>query len=268
LRKTKSIVIIIAVILVILASLPLSISQDIRIKLIDISSPFIKISSTVFDSISSFNLWAGDIFKASAENKRLHRKLIRLSAELNNLKETKSENQRLQKLLGIKPSIRYKSISCRIIARNAGTWFKSLIIDRGTKSGIRPNMPVISAEGVIGRTITCGKNASTVLLVTDVNSSIGGIIQNTRTPGLVEGQGTNECIFTYISKKADMPSGSYVVTSGLGAIFPKGLLIGETGKVNMDSQNLYKTAKIKLSADIDRLEEVTVIERPALRIKN
>lgn len=263
-RKLKIILVLILIILIFLLSLPLPVSQNLKAKLIDISSPLLKVSSCLAQKISSIKSWTQEIFKTAKENKRLRKETIQLSSQLNQLNEFRLENQRLQKLLDLKNSLPYDTIACRVIGRDAGNWFRTLIIDKGSKTRISPDLPVVAAGGVIGRVISCGQSTATVLLVTDTNSSIGGMIQDTRVVGLVEGQGTGECIFNFVSKEADLPVGATVVTSGLGTIFPKGLVIGKVTEVRMDSQSLYKIARLKLAVDINRVEEVLVLKKPTL----
>lgn len=259
LRRIKIILGLILLVFIILLSLPIPVSQSIKIRLIDISLPLFKASDYVVGKIYTAKSWAEEILKAAKENRRLQREIAQFSAELNQLKEALLENKRLQKLLELKTSLPYDSIACRVIGRDAGNWFRTLIIDKGTETGIKSNQPVVAVGGVIGRVINCGRNSATVLLITDTNSSIGGLIQDTRVVGLASGQGTGKCIFNYIPKESDISVGDTVVTSGLGTIFPKGLVIGRVVDVTMDSQNLYKIGRLELAVDIDKVEEVLVI---------
>lgn len=255
--RSKIIIVLVVIFLAILLSLPLPVSRNLKIKLVDFFSPLINGTNYLFEKVFSIR----DLFSSIRENKILHKRLDELSAQLNTLKELQKENERLRELFNLKKSLPYETYACRIIGRDATNWYKSLIIDKGKSSGVDVDMPVLSTSGgVIGRIIESGSDVSRVLLITDVNSSVGGIIQDTRTIGLVEGDGSGGCILNLLPKNIDIQPGGVVVTSGLGEIFPKGLMIGTITEVTSGAQDLYKTARLKLACDIDRIEEVVVIK--------
>lgn len=255
-RRSKIIIGLVILSLAVILSLPIHSSKNIRIKIADFFSPLIVYSHHVFAKIFSIK----DIFRAVKENRELKIKVEELSDRCNIARESSQENERLKQLLDFKKSLVYDSVACRVIARDVSTWYKTFIIDKGKNSGISVDMPVVTGKGVIGRIIDTDDDVSRVLLVTDVNSSIGGITQDMRIAGIVEGDGTNECAFNLISKKEDIQIGSPVITNGLSKVFPKGLMIGVINKTTESEQGLYKIAKIKLSADINRVEEVLVLK--------
>lgn len=256
-RKFRFFFVLIVIFFAILLSLPIQVSQKIKIKLIDFLFPLIRGSNYLVEKVFSVK----DLFTAIGENKILHKDLDELTSQLNQAEEIIQENQRLKQLLDLRKTLQYESITCRVIARDAGTWYKTLIIDKGKISGISADMPVLSLNGgVAGRVIDCEEEVSRVLLITDVNSSIGAIIQNTRTPCLAEGDGSGGCLLNLIPKNVDIQIGAGVVTSGFGEIFPKGLVIGTIADMSSGNQGLHKVAKIKLCADIDKVEEVLVIK--------
>lgn len=254
LRKTKIIIILLIISLLVILSLPVASTQNIKVRIADFLSPLIKGTHGIFNKLLSVR----DYFSAVKENRNLREKEKELFDRCNVLRECFLENQRLTQLLDLKKALPYESIACRVIARDAGSWYKTLIIDKGKSSGIDVDMPVIN-RGLVGRIMSCGQDTSRVLLITDINSSVGGMIQETRAVGLVEGDGVKGCVFNLISRKEEPEAGSVVVTSGFSRVFPKGLVIGKITDVSGGSHGLYKTAKIELSADIDRLEEVLVL---------
>lgn len=257
-KKSRVIVVLIIFFFAILLSLPIPVSRKIKIELIDFLSPLIRGSNYLIEKIFSVK----DLFTAIRENKTLRKDLNELTNQLNQAKEIIQENQRLRQLLDLKKSVQYETIACRVIARDAGTWYKTLVIDKGKMSGVNIDMPVLSLNGgVAGRVIDSTDGVSRVLLITDVNSSIGAVIQDTRIVGLVEGDGRGGCLLNLIPKNIDIQTGAVVVTSGLGEIYPKGLPLGTITDVFNGNQGLHKMAKLKLCADIDRIEEVLVIKK-------
>lgn len=255
--KSRIIIVLIVIFLAILLSLPLPVSRNLKIRLVDFFSPLISGTNYLFERMFSVK----DFFNSIRENKLLHKNLDELSSQLNTLRELQKEMERLMELLNLKKSLPYETYACRVIARDVTSWYKSLIIDKGKSSGVNVDMPVLSTNGgVIGRVVESGSDVSRVLLITDMNSSVGGIIQDSRTIGLVESDGSGGCILNLLPKDIDIQPGSVVVTSGLGEIFPKGLIIGTITEVTSGAQGLYKTARLRLACDIDRIEEVIVIK--------
>ena len=254
-RKSRLLFVFTVVLLAILLSLPLPVSRKIKITLIEFLSPAVKLFHYMSDKILS----VGDLFTAISENNLLRRKVDRLDGQLYKYQEVVAENQRLEQLLDLQRNISGKTVACRVIARDAASWYRTLVINKGKDSGINMGMPVLASGGVIGRIIDSGNSISRVLLITDINSSIGGIVQGTRTVGLVDGEGSGGCIFTLISRQARIQIGARVVTSGLGQIFPKGLMIGVVTKVSSGKQDLCQRAELRLAADINGVEEVLVL---------
>lgn len=257
-KKSKLIITLIIISIIVVLSLPSSSSVNIKIKLVDFFSPIIKFSSSLVENIFSLK----NIFTAVKENKNLKKDVQNLTARCNEFQEASQENQRLRQLLDFKKQIPYETIACRVISRDASTWNKTFILDKGKKSGVCVNMVVMNVSGIVGRITECDDDVSRVLLITDANSSIGGMTQDSRIVGLVEGDGSDLCVFNLLSRKEDISVGTPVVTSGFSQIFPKGLKLGIITEVMQSGQGLYKTAKIKLSADINSIEEVLILKTP------
>jgi len=256
-KKPKFVFVSIVILIVVFLSLPLPLSQKVKIKIADFFSPVLKFSQSVSARLISFK----EIFKSADENKILRKKCAYLAGRLAEFEEMKEENRRLKKLLYFKENQQGDAIVCRVIARDAGSWYKTLIIDKGADDGIGVGFPVVSDGAAVGRITDCDESTSRVLLISDINSSVGGLTQDTRAAGLVEGDGEGGCFFNLVSKKIDIALGSSVVTSGFGTVFPKGILIGAVTEVTEGEQGLFKKAKIELSADLDRIEEVMVLKK-------
>ena len=258
-KRARTTLLLVLVIFIIFLSLPLPLSRNIKIAVIDIFSPLLEASSVVMYKIESVRSFFTDSISAVSENKRLKKENAILYDKVNKSQEAISENIRLRKLLDIKLSIPYKHVVCSVIARDTSNWFSTIVINKGIDVGLDADMPVLSNGAVVGRIVHCGFNTSVVLLLTDRGSSVGGIIRGSRTIGLVEGQGSGECIFNLIPKQVTIQRGDEIVTAGLGQIFPKGLLIGKIQEIRSDRYGLYKIAQIKLNADINSIEEVIVL---------
>jgi len=168
-------------------------------------------------------------------------------------------NQRLQELLQFKNTTDYPVIAAQVIGWDPTGWFQSIIIDKGENAGIKLNMPVVNADGVVGKLVSVSYNYAKVLLIIDQNSSVDCIIQRSRDNGIVKGLSSKVCVFDYVLKASDVRVGDMVVTSGLGRIFPKGIPVGEIIDVQDPAGELFKDIKVRPIVDFSKLEELLVI---------
>ncbi len=196
-------------------------------------------------------------------NKELTSKTAELEEKIYHLKEQELENQRLRDLLDYKQEKEgnYDLAMAKIVGRNPGNWYKTIIIDKGTKQGIKPNMPVVNYQGLIGTVARVTENSAEVLLILDSGGAVGGrIFENRVTPGIVIGDGTTEILrMIHIPHDIQVEAGQTVVTSGLGELYPKGIRIGTILEVKPEANGLMQTATIRPFVDFSKLEEVFVI---------
>jgi rod shape-determining protein MreC len=120
-------------------------------------------------------------------------------------------------------------------------------------------MPVVNADGVVGRLVSVSPNYSKVLLIIDQNSAVDCIIQRSRDEGIVKGLTAKLCVLEYMLKTSDVVVGDKVVTSGLGRVYPKGLPVGKVLEVVNIPGELFKDIKVVPMVDFSKLEELLVI---------
>jgi rod shape-determining protein MreC len=211
----------------------------------------------------SADLWKKyiDLINTHEENKRLKVEINKLVLENSRNREIISTYKRLQELLKVKNVTEDDVIASQVIGHDPTGWFQSVIIDKGKNSGIKENMPVVNANGVVGQIVSVSYNYSKVLLLIDQNSAVDCIIERSRDSGIVKGVSSEVCTLDYVLKTNDVRVGDIVVTSGLDRVFPKGHHIGEVTNVKDAPGELFKDIKIKPSVDFARLEEVLVILR-------
>ena len=197
---------------------------------------------------------------ADSEKTGLKRRIVELQNKTVKLDEIALENERLRELLGFKKEIEKQSIPASVIGRDPNNWSSVVFIDKGRGDGIRNDMVVISGNGLIGRIREPGEAMSKVMLINDIDSKVGAIVQNSRETGLLTGTAQGECKLIYLSLESEVSAGDKVLTSGMGGIYPKGLLIGEIIKVAKEKGRLYKFAIIQPSGKFSKLEEVLCIE--------
>jgi rod shape-determining protein MreC len=150
-------------------------------------------------------------------------------------------------------------VPANVIHQDLSPWFQSLIIDQGAAAGIRPGMPVITDSGVVGLVAGTTPGASKVLLVIDPQSRVDAYVERTRARGTVRGTSGQQCDFEYVLRHENIEEGDLLLTSGLGTVYPKGLVVGRVASVDRKTSGLFLGAKITPAVDFTRLEEVFVI---------
>lgn len=186
-----------------------------------------------------------------------------IKAELMHVQEVRLANERLRKLLDFKADISLTTLPAQVISEDASSWFRTVVIDKGADDGVREGMPVVVAEGVVGRTIRVAPQQSRVLLITDASSAIASLVQKNRTRGICRGQGANLTL-DFALRLEDIAEGDLIVTSGTGGIFPKGLTVGHVENVSPVEYGLFQPVKVKPTVDFSKLEEVLVLLRERL----
>jgi rod shape-determining protein MreC len=214
------------------------------------------------------NVWKQyvDLVGIEAENRELKLRLRLLEAEHRRDAEIELENRRLARLLDFQSDVPSRAVTARVIGKDASGLFDSFVLDRGERSGIRPGMAVVSADGVVGRIAQASPHASRVLLISDHNSGVDAIVQRTRARGIVEGALNRTCSMRYVKRGDEIDVNDVVVTSGLDRIFPKGILIGRVSGVTRKDFGLFQVAEVVPAVDFAKLEEVLVLVSPPLEV--
>jgi len=208
-----------------------------------------------------FGLWDAYIalVGVKSDNVKLMDRLAVLEAENSRLLEFEHENKRLRSLLGVSEITGLSGMVANIIAYDPSNWIQAVSIDRGSSDGVEVGMPVIEGNGVVGQVISAGVTSARVLLLTDHSSGVDSIIQGSRTRGIVEGSGGFQARWNYVLTEDEVAVGDRVITSGLGGVFPKGLLVGIVSDLGEKrSGKLFQHIEIKPSVDFSRLESVLV----------
>lgn len=196
--------------------------------------------------------------KKVKETDLINAERLELKKELNTMKKTLELNQTLGES---------NYLNATVVNRNLGYWYNTITIDKGSNNGVKPDMAVVVSEGLIGKVTKTTNFNSTVKLLTsdDINNKISVKIQigDQYVYGLLSGFNQKKKTFTIegISSNMKIPKDSLVTTTGMGDIFPSGIVIGKVKKVRTDNFDLAKTVDVVGSADFDDLTYVTVLKR-------
>lgn len=219
---------------------------------------------TTWDGIEGYLL----LLHTRDVNRELSEENRKLFKEIAGFQEMALENHRIKKLIEFNDPIAGKKIIARVIAQDVSPEFRSLRLDKGYEKGIVKGMAVITPEGIIGRVLRVSKDFSDVLTLLDSSSAIDGIIQRSRSRGVIEGLSESSLTMKYLRRTDDIQVGDQVLTSGIGGIFPKGLSIGKISNVSKQNFGITQKVEVSPSVDFSKLEEVTVIDPPKLPLED
>lgn len=201
------------------------------------------------------------------ELERLREENGQLKLEAVHAAEAVAENARLRAQLGAAPRGPWNRRLARVVAREPTTWWRSVTIDYGTRDGAAVSQPVVTKDGLVGRISVAGYSHSQVSLVGDADCGVAALVVETRDNGFIKGgQSTLDAGLVEWTAMVHSPrvlAGQSIVTSGLGGIFPKNLLVGQVLDTRTERSGVTTTARIRLAANLDRLEEVFVLQLAA-----
>ncbi len=203
-----------------------------------------------------------------SENERLRKRILELEEERNLLLEAEATNRRLRELLEFRSELPLGSITAGVMGRSASSWFRSMLLNRGSSDGIQKAMAVVTPLGVVGQVVAVNPSSAKVLLLTDSNSGVDVVVQRSRARGIVSGSLDEGPIMKYVKRSEDVEEGDRLITSGLDGVFPKGLLVATVHKVRKKSFGLFQFVGVTPAVDPSRIEEVLVVKGEGAPAKN
>jgi rod shape-determining protein MreC len=208
-------------------------------------------------------LWNDYVYLVNVQqdNRQLREEIKWLRQENHRYLEAYLQYQRLQRLLNFREQTPLDVVAAEVVGRNANAWTEIIYINRGTRDKVANGLPVVTHEGLVGQVIHAAPTLSQVMLLTDFRSGVDALVQRTRASGIVAGRGRNTAELKFLPVGADLQSGDRLISSGMGGVFPKGLIIGEVKGIHRNGRPTQQV-EIQPSVDFSRLEEVLVLVKP------
>ena len=209
-----------------------------------------------------FFSWPMGLAGLRFENQVLREQNLRLFLELMELREARLENVRLYGLLDFKTRgvAAEGFIAGRVIARDPDRIANTILIDVGRKDGVRDRMPVLTADGLVGRVLDVHEGTAVVQLLLDRNCRVSAVVQQSgRAQGIVVYE-NGIFYLKYVSIRFAIQEGDIVVSSGLGGIFPKGLFVGRVSELREGERGLFREIILEAGVNFANLEEVFVLK--------
>jgi len=208
------------------------------------------------------NVWRNYLYLRGVrhENRDLKAQIERLHLEQVRLSEDAAQARRLQALLGFKEQFISQTVAAQVIGASGSDQSHVIYIDKGASDGIKPDMAVITPDGIVGKVLRVFHASSQVLLINDPSSGVGAILESSRLQGILQGTAAGETMLRYIMSDEKVALGERVLTSGGDRIFPKGLSVGAVQQINPGSDG-FLNIRVKPAGNLSRLEEVLVVTR-------
>ena len=212
--------------------------------------------------MSGNNSFFTNVGTLQEENKELKQKNSELEQKLRELEIIKSENETLKEYVNLKDKYTdYQTIPGYVINKDISNYSSIVVINLGSKDGIKENMPVIAEEGLVGHVISVTENTAKVQTIIDSASTISCNISSSNDNLIARGTLTEDSTLkaTYIPTEATILEGDKIETSGIGGIYPKGIYVGIVQKVISTKNITDRYAMIKTAVDFNKLDTVLVI---------
>jgi rod shape-determining protein MreC len=195
-----------------------------------------------------------------AENRELKREIEQMRLDQARITQDADQAHRLQSLLGFKEKFISQTIAAQVIGGTGSELSRSVYIDKGDRDGIKPDMAVLTRDGIVGKVLHIYRSTSLVLLIDDQTSGVGSILEKSRLQGILRGTSSGTVVLEKVMSDETVPVGEQVLTSGGDGVFPKGLNVGTVTKVSAGS-DLFLNIHVRPAADLNRLEEVLVVTK-------
>ncbi|MGD2144037.1 MAG: rod shape-determining protein MreC [Anaerolineae bacterium] len=237
--------------------------------------PIQRIFSSVVESTGGVFRTLREVRELRAEVEDLRAQLDALKVENVRLREYEAEAQQLRALLNFVSEYPVSThLGAEIVSREAceefpcgetlgvdpNPYLQYVIINVGAQQGAEVGMSVVSGgAGLVGRIAEVGPRTAKVRLLADPDSAVAALLQTTRGTGLVVGQPDGTLQMKYIPQEEEVNVGEIVLTSGLGGLMPKGLVVGQVIEVQRREYETFQTATVRPAVDFTRIELALVI---------
>ncbi len=232
-----------------------------------VAAPVSAAGEIITRPVRGFFAWTGDLGVSRSRLEQLRAQNARLRARVAELEEARLENERLTDLLKLVPTESHKATGARVIGRPTNAWEGVITIDRGSEDGITVGMPVVGPLGLLGQTIQVSKGSAKVRLITDHRSGVAVMIQRSRAEGILKGSIDGRLTMEFVSAETTLSAGDVVITSGMGGVFPKGLVVGEVAQSGQGTSGFLQSVRVLAASAPSSLEEVLVLigEPPSVK---
>lgn len=224
-----------------------------------VAAPISRAGMWATSPFRSFFTWMGGIGVSRGQVVELQKQNQELRTRVVELEEARLQDERLDQLEKNALLLGYKGVDATVISLPPNNWTQVLTVDKGTSDGIKIGMPVVGPNGLLGQITEVGPGYSRVRLTTDQRSGVASLIQRNRAAGIAKGTLDGNINLDFLSAETTLTAGDVVVTSGMGGIYPKGLIVGEVLEVSKETNTLYKRVHVSPAYNLSTVETVKIL---------
>ena len=202
-------------------------------------------------------------FELRSENTILREQNLSLSEELIRLREAKLENTRLRQLLVLKERSPFTYVAATVVGRTMQLLQNTITLDVGGNDGVRPNMPIVTDAGLVGRVLSTSSHYAIGQILWNKDFRASAKVERARVDGILQWEGGEHLALKNVAKTLDVQIGDLVITSEYSTIYPSGIKIGIVSRTSQTPGALFQTIEITPSVDLSRLEQVFVVTHTA-----
>lgn len=199
------------------------------------------------------------LWKTFQDQAKVEYRIAELESQLVKFSEISKENERLKEALAFRDANGTQGIAARVIRWDPASWRKMMVLDKGTRDGIKKDTAVAVLEGLIGRILESGPSTSRLILLIDPDSRVSAITNDSRAQGIMAGNGSDSLKMIYLELESGVQVGETVLSSGTSGLFPKGIPIGKITAIEKDFDGLHLNAVVQPFVRFSKLEEVVCL---------
>jgi len=208
--------------------------ESARVLVLDYAAPVLDVISRPVAAVNALFTEIGSLMTIYADNERLTIENERLRAWQAEARQLAQENAAFRGLLRAQPEPGMTFVSARVVGDSGGPFVRTLMLNAGGEDGVRKGEAVVNGDGLVGRVVEAGNRSSRVLLLTDLNSRVPVVLEQSRLRAVLEGDNTDVPRLSFLSDLDEIEIGDRVMTSGHGGIFPAGIPVGAVAAIEGD----------------------------------
>lgn len=238
-------------------------TRRIQERVLAVFAPFVHSSAAMGDAVEAVSAPGMDSVELAERNEQLRMEVQRLRIIAQKYNQLVDENGQLRKVLEFKGASPFKMTAARVVKRSSTTWWNTLLIDKGSLDGIGTDSPVITEQGLVGKTGKLAPHMAEVILLTDEMCRVSAKVEGTLEQGILAGERAGldmvpNLHLRFLSRNAPINAGANVYSSGDGGVFPANLLLGRV--IRFQNRDISGEALVKPAVDFSALDHVFVIE--------
>jgi rod shape-determining protein MreC len=217
------------------------------------------ILSTLYYPFTRVKIAVSDLVSVRDDNQKLRESLVDASVKVAMLEEAQRENIRLRSIIGFEPPVGYTLLPAKVLSTSGDRVPTTAVINKGEDDGVHVNEPIINEEGLLGKVIAVSGNYSTISLLTDPTNRVAVRVAESREMGIAKYLLSQGLIVDNVPSQGDVKQGDLILSSGLGGIYPAGLVVGTVVSVEKPKQDPFLYVRLAPAADFNSLDELFVL---------